>query len=325
MHPEIIHHLPRGLRRLRVLVAGHGMGHGNNIALGATYMCLAALGFSLMAIFVRVATADLPPQQVFFLRMFIGFALLLPWALRHEDAATHVSRPWMMLARGVIGAGGGLMFFWGLSILPLAQAVALNFTLPLFAALLAMLFLKERFYWRRWTGIFVGFVGVLVILRPWSGGLLWAMFLPLFAALFMGICTVLIKKLLATETPGRILFWHHLWGTLAAAPFGLLVWQWPSSPSIWWACIGAGFIGSISALLSTRAIRSAEAGLVIVFDYLRLPLTAFFAWLLFAETVDFYTWLGGGMIALAGGYVVHREMVRIGRSPTGRRIASTER
>ncbi|MDA7982281.1 MAG: DMT family transporter [Alphaproteobacteria bacterium] len=321
MQPDTIHHLPRGLRRLRVLVAGHGMGGGDNIALGAAYMCLAALGFSLMVVFVRIASEDLPPQQVFFLRMFIGFALLLPWALRHEDAATHVRRPWMMFARGVIGALGGLMFFWGLALLPLAQAVALNFTLPLFAALLAMIFLGERFRWRRWAGIVVGFAGVLVILRPWGGGLLWAMFLPLFAALAMGTCTVLIKKLLVTESPGRILFWHHLWGAAAAAPFGIFVWRWPASFELWGALVAAGVIGSVSALLSTRAIRAAEAGMVIVFDYLRLPITALFAWWFFAEGVDVYTWVGGGMIACAGGYVVHREMVRVGRSPTGRRIA----
>ena len=317
---------PRGLRQARVLAAGHGAPDGKSPGLGTFYMCVGAAGFTAMSLFVRAAAEELPAGQVFALRMFLGLAVLLPWALRHEGAVAKVRRPRLMFARGVLGAIAGLCFFWSLAVLPLAQAVSLNFTLVLFSALFSLIFLGERFRWRRWMSLVAGFFGVLVILRPFSPegageAPAWALALPLVAAVLMAACTVMIKRLSETETAGRILFWHHLWGALAAAPIGIVLWEQPSLQA-WGAVAAAGITGTVSALLVTRALRMAETGFIIVFDYLRLPFIALGAWLVFGEATDIYTWAGGAIIAGAGAYMVHREMARSGRSPTAERAIS---
>lgn len=303
----------RTIRRLRIALSGRRSRYSTKAA--ALYMCGSAFGFAAMSLCVRAMTQGpdgLHPSQAFFLRMLFGLLVLLPWVLRHRNTAFHAKRPVLMITRSAIGVCAGTLYFFSLAILPLSQAVALNFTLPLFTAIGGVLFLHERFRWRRWCALGFGFLGVLVIAQPFGGTMHVALLLPLVAALGMACITLIIKVLSRTETPGRLLFWHQVWGTALVAPPAFFVWS-HASPGVWLAAIASGAFGSISMLMATRSLRAAEAGFVIVFDYLRLPVTALGAWLFFAEPTEPATWFGGVMIAGAGAYVAHRELVRKGR------------
>ena len=321
---ETLHKLPRVLRRGRALLFGHGMrvqGAGNP-RLAVFYMCVAATTFTLMVALVRLASEELPPQQIFFLRMLFGFFFLLPWALRHEGVVRRPRRPWLMFFRAALGVSAGLLYFFSLALLPLAQAVSLNFTVPLFTAIFALLFLGERFRWRRFWALVFGFFGVVVIAQPWGGEIVPEMALPVISAALFAGATILIKKMSAYDPPGKILFWHHCWGCLLIAPLAFWVWQASISLTAWCALVFAAFFGTIGALAGTRAVRAAEVSFVMMFDYLRLPLTAFAAWLFFAESTEPATWAGAVMIFAATWYVVRRELIVRGRitsaTPQGR-------
>ena len=190
----------------------------DNPQLAIVYMCVAAVAFTAMVALVRLASEELPPPQIFFLRMLFGFFFLLPWALRHEGVVRRPRRPWLMFFRAALGVSAGLLYFFSLALLPLAQAVSLNFTVPLFTAIFAVVFLGERFRWRRFWALVFGFFGVIVIAQPWGGELVPAMILPVLSAAFFGGATIMIKKMSAYDPPGQNFILASLLGVSLDCP-----------------------------------------------------------------------------------------------------------
>jgi len=269
-------------------------------------MTAAAFGFSLMNVGIREAAEELSPLQVAFLRNFFAAITLMPWLAAGGFSALRTTRLKTYLWRAAIGLIAMLMWFSALALMPLADAVALNFTVPLFATLGAALFLGEVVRARRWGATLVGFVGVLIILRPGFTELSLVMFLPIGAALFQAIGALLVKSLSRTEGAGTVVAYMNLLLTPLSLIPALFVWQWPS----WWAlglCAFVGFTGALAHVAFTRAYALADASAVMPFDYMRLPFTAALAFLLYTEIPDLWTWVGAGVIAASAAYIGHRE------------------
>ncbi|KAA3644423.1 MAG: DMT family transporter [Proteobacteria bacterium] len=212
----------------------------------------------------------------------------------------------LFFLRAVLGLISMLCFFWGLTVLPLAKAVALGFTVPLFVTVGAALVLKEKVHLRRWLAVLVGFIGTLIILRPTVDGDLWPSLVVILSAVTMAISVLIIKNLSRTERPNTIVIFMVLLMTPLSFPVALTVWQWPDAWT-WFLLILLGFCGSMGHLLFTHAIRSSEVSLVMPFDFARLPFVIILAWFFFNETVDQWTLVGAAVVFASGAYIAHRE------------------
>lgn len=272
----------------------------------ALYMTAAAFGFSLMNVGIREAAQELSPLQVAFLRNLFAAVALMPWLMAGGFSALRTTRLKTYFWRAAVGLLAMMLWFTALAYLPLADAVALNFTVPLFATVGAAIFLGEIVGIRRWGATLIGFFGVLVILRPGFVDLSLVMLLPITAALFQAMGALLVKSLSRTEGAGTVVAYMNLLLTPMSLVPALFVWQWPS----WWAlgiCAFVGFTGALAHVAFTRAYALADASAVMPFDYMRLPFSAALAFLLFAEIPDFWTWVGAAIIASSAIYIGHRE------------------
>jgi len=273
---------------------------------GALYMTGAALCFAIMNALIRFAAVELHPLQIAFLRNFFALAFMLPWLASVGLQALRTERLGLHLWRAFFGLLAMLTWFTSVAVLPLGEAVALNFTVPLFATVGAALVLRETVRARRWTATAVGFLGVLVVLRPGFAESTPAMGLPIVAAVFMACAIMTVKSLSRTENPATIVLYMNLFlAPLSLLP-ALFVWVWPS-----WAVLGySAALGGIAALAHmalTRAYAKADASAVVPFDYARLPFVAVIAYFAFGETSDLWTWVGAGIIAASSIYIARRE------------------
>ena len=286
---------------------------------GALLMTAAALCFSVMNIAIRLAAVELDPLQVAFFRNLFALMLMLPWLLKVGAAGLKTSRLKIHLWRSVLGLTAMLCWFYAIALLPLAEAVSLNFTVPLFATIGAALILREQVRARRWTATLVGFAGVLIILRPGFTELTPAMALPMIAALFMAVTSLMVKSLSRTESPAAIVLYVNLLLTPLSLVPALFVWRWPGLAE-WPSLIAVGVLAALAHSLLTRAYTKADASAVMPFDYARLPFIALIAYVAFGEVPDIWVWLGGGIIAGSAIYIARREAQVARERPLGRAV-----
>ena len=197
-------------------------------------------------------------------------------------------------------------WFTAVIVLPLADAVALNFTAPLFATIGAALILKELVGPRRWTATVVGFIGTLIVLRPGFAEVSAHSALPIIAAICVAVSTLIVKRLSQHDSPGTIVLYMNLLLTPLCLIPALHVWVWPS-PKVWLLVISLGLMAAFAHILFTRAFLHADASAIQPFDYTRLPFVALFGYVFFAEVPSVWLWLGGATIAGAAIYTAHRE------------------
>ncbi len=263
---------------------------------GALWMVAAAACFSVMITLVRHLTAGQHVFEIVFFRNFFGLLVMLPWLLRHGGSVLGTRRLGLHLLRASFGLSAMSLWFWVLSVLPLAEATALSFTAPIFATLLAVPFLGEPLSRRRVLAIFGAFLGALVILRPGARVLDPAALVALLTALVWGASTVLVKLLGRTEAPAAIVTWMVLLLTPLSGLLALPVWRTPE-PAEWLFFVLLGLVGSSGHYCMSRALNSADAGHVLPFDYLRLPFVALLAWLVYRQPLDLWTGVGAALIA----------------------------
>ncbi len=273
---------------------------------GALFMTAAAFCFSVMNVFVRLATEQMAALEVAFFRNFFALLFLLPWLARAGLEPLRTKRIKLHFLRSLFALATMISWFSALALLPLSDAVALNFTVPLFATAGAALVLGEVVRARRWTATVVGFLGTLIILRPGFTEVTPALALPVVAALNMACATLTVKTLSRTESAATVVLYMTLFLTPMSLIPALFVWQWPDWQTLGYlVCLGGS--GALAHLLLTIAYAKADASAVIPFDYARLPFVAVFAFFLFGEVPDLWTWLGAAVIAASAIYIAHRE------------------
>jgi drug/metabolite transporter (DMT)-like permease len=281
--------------------------HGNTVR-GALYVIAASFFFAAMGALIRLGATELHAFQIAFMRNFFVFLFLLPWLYRDGLAVLKTKRLGLYWVRAILGVITMLTWFWAMTVMPLAEAVSLSFSAPLFVTLGAGLVLGEAVGVRRWGATIVGFLGVMVILRPGSNSISPAAIGVVASAICMAGSILLIKVLSRTESPNAIV----LYMVLMMAPLSLLpalaVWQWPSAQTWLWMVMLGGF-GTIAHLLFTNALKVAEASAVMPFDFVRLPFTVVLGIWLFDQYIDLWTWVGAAIIFSAGLYIAHREMM----------------
>jgi drug/metabolite transporter (DMT)-like permease len=250
----------------------------------------------LMAISGREATRELNVFQIMELRSAIGVLMLCPviyfsggfGLLRTSRLPTHVVRAFLHYA-------GQYGWFLALTLIPLAQVVSIEFTMPIWTAILAASFLGERVTVWKAAAIALGLIGVFIIVRPTAGEINFGQLIVLVAAAVLGVTVVMMKSLTRTEPALSIVFWMMAIQAVAGALPTLHIWVWPS-PYVWGCAIAVAFGGTFSHVCMARAMLYADATLVIPMDFLRVPLTATAGWLIYGERLDVFTVLGATLI-----------------------------
>ncbi len=289
-----------------------------NLYKAVFFTLIAAFLFAAMSALVRFAGQTAPVGQVVFFRAaFAIVPVLLIYAIRRElYAAVHTKRPFGHVGRGLFGVGGMFCNFASLARLPLVDATAFSFTAPLITVVFAALFLKERVRFYRWTAVIVGFLGVLVMLWPqfdashFSGtaskvvaiGTLFA----ITAALFNAGAVIQTRRLTDTEATPSIVFYFSLicsLGGLVTLPFG---WIWPE-PLELAALIATGVLGGLAHILLTESYRHAPQSVVAPFGYTSMVWALVLGYLMFGEMPVPLVFVGAGVVAGAGLFVLFRE------------------
>ena len=253
----------------------------------------------VMVVAGREAMRELNMFELMELRCLIGLVLLSPViALSGGFAKLRTARLTLHVVRNLIHYGAQLGWFLALTLIPIGQVVAIEFTMPIWTALLAATFLGERITFSKLIAIVLGLVGVVVIVRPDAGAVNPGQLIALAAAVGFGVSVALVKILTRTEPTASIIFWMLAVQAMAGLAPSIAMWAWPSATAWGWIVVVA-LAGTFSHFCMARALLYADATVVVPMDFLRVPLTATVGWLVYSERLDGFTLVGAALI-LAG-------------------------
>ncbi len=270
-----------------------------NLPRAALATTLAALMFASMGVAVRYASASLPSEVLVFLRNSFGLLFLLPWLYHRGLGGLKTNRLSGHITRSVTGLAAMYCFFYAIAHLPLAEAVLLNFSSPIFTAIIALLWLGEEATRKLILAIFIGFAGICLILKPGMGILSAAALIGLISAVFAAMAMVSIRDLSKTEPTRRIVFYFSITATLISAVPMFWYWQTPDLKPLL-AMIFAGFAATLGQLLLTHGYSLAPAARVSPYSYNTIIFAAIYGWIFWSEALDILTLFGALLIICAG-------------------------
>ncbi|MEA2908088.1 MAG: hypothetical protein QOJ15_169 [Bradyrhizobium sp.] len=250
----------------------------------------------IVAVAGRETTRELNVFEIMEARSVLGFFMLYPLVRMNGGfAAMRTSRPLQHIGRNLIHYAAQLGWLFALTLIPLGQVVSIEFTMPIWTAILAASFLGERMTVWKIAAIVLGVVGVIVIVRPETGQINPGQLIALAAAVGFGISVAMMKSLTRTESTVAVIFWMLVIQSVAGFFPSLHVWKWPSAYAFGWIVVIA-FCGTFSHYCMARAMLHADATVVLPMDFLRVPLTATAGWLIYSERLDAFTVLGAALI-----------------------------
>ena len=283
-----------------------------SVTSGILWMLVSCALLSAVAVLGRYAAlAGIAVAQIVFLRLAFAGVSMLPMVAVRGPQMLRTPHLKLYLVRVAVGFVAMTTWFAALAYAPVGEVQAIGFLTPLFATMGAGRLLGETVGWRRWTAIMIGFAGAMVILRPGVAEASLGTWLALAAAVGMAASSLFIKQLADRDNPDTVVLVTTLMQSLVALGPGLWVWQ-PLSLELWGVFAAIGALGMLGHITLARAFRAADASVVMGIDFSRLPWSVLFAWLLFGEMIDFWTWIGAAIIFGAAFYIARRER-RLGR------------
>ncbi|MDF1720277.1 MAG: DMT family transporter [Minwuia sp.] len=272
----------------------------------AAWMLFGAIGFSLIMVIVRHLSASLDPFVLNFWRSIFSILMFAPWIMRVGFGAMKTARLPLFAMRSVVMVASSLMLLWSAVLIPIGEATAITFTAPLFTTLLAAVMLKEKVGPRRIGALLVGFIGVLVMLRPGQEAISLGAILAIGSSILFGFVVIFGKKLSATEEPALVILMLSIFNLPISLVPAVIFWQVPQGEEWLWI-IGLGIAANMNMYGIQRAISAGDASLAQVFDFVRLPLSVALAWWAFSEIPDPWMWAGAAIIFVATVYTTRRE------------------
>ena len=288
--------------------AGHWQGL-DNVRRGIVLVSLGSLTLVVMATLVKHVGSRLPAMEIFFFRSLIGFALVIAVMWRDPFEALRTRRPGMHFVRGATGALGNACFFWTLTNMMLADAMALQFSRPLFMIPLAILFLGEFVGWQRIAVALVGFLGIVVYARPFTAGFEPGVFIGALGAFTGGLVVICIKRLQTSEPTRVIMFYYAFWNAVIAAVPAAIWWVTPNAYELAILAL-IGFLGISGQSLITHGLSQGDATVLVPLDYSRIVYSAIIGYLLFSEVPGPWSFAGMALIVAASLYLVLTEKQR---------------
>ena len=256
---------------------------------------------------VKELASEMPPLFVAWGRWIAGLAVITPWllwragfaGLRTQDLKLHSFR-------GLFHTTGYGLWYEAVVWLPLATMAALGFTGPIFVTIGAVLFLHETVHWRRWAAVGVGFVGMLVIVRPGLTELNPGIIMMLLAVPLMAGSNLVGKVVSGRDRPAGVVFWQSLVGMICFAPLGLWYWQTPTLPQLA-LFVSMGVFGTLGYFFITWAYRLLDISALQPITFLGIVWAALMDIAIWGKTSDVWTFVGAAIIVTATSYIAHRE------------------
>ncbi len=270
------------------------------------WMTVSVVSFISMAVSARQLSFSYGTFEILFFRSVIGILVLLPFVLRNGGSALRTAHPRLQVLRNCVHFFGQYCWVLGVALLPLAEVFALEFTMPIWAALLAWMFLGERLSRHRLIAILGGFVGVLFVVRPGGDVFDPASFIVLGAALGFAASVIMVKRLTRHDGALTIVFYMALMQLPMGLVPALLDWTPPSLAHVPWFLI-VGVTALTAHYAMARALVLVDATMILPVDFLRLPLIAIVGFLLYNEALDVFVFVGAAFIFAANYYSVLTE------------------
>ncbi|MCG5242840.1 DMT family transporter [Azospirillum doebereinerae] len=283
----------------------------DNTPLGIAAMFGSVFFFSLMNVLVKLLVERFPVTEVTFFRNLFA---LIPVCIAIQMSGgfangLRTAHPWGHLGRALIGMTTMVTMFWSFHLLPLGDAIALNFAAPLFLTALSVPLLAEKVGIHRWSAVLVGFLGVLIIARPSGDVFNLGAGVALIGAMGNAFAVIAIRQLSRTEPPNTIVFYFSLLTTLVLGLTLPFAWITPTLAD-WGLLVAMGILGGAGQLMVTRAYSLAPAAVVAPLNYTALLLAVLFGWLVWDEVPTGAMAVGAAVVMSSGLYILHRETRR---------------
>jgi len=292
---------------------------GGNLK-GSLILIVAACLFSVMTVQIKLLGDTLHVTQILLIRQIVMTAIVAPQIFSGFPGVLRTTRPTLQILRILLALGAMMLGFTALIHMPLADATALGFAKSFFVTIFAALVLKEIVGPRRWGAVAVGFIGVLIMLRPGTDAFTVYGLMAVAGAACAGLVMVIIRIMARTDSPTTILTWQAIGvGVIVAIP-AIYYWRWPTNYE-WLLLITMGITSYLAQMANIFAYKWGEASLLASLDYVRLLYATFFGWLVFSNLPGLATWIGASVIVAASIYTVWREARKkqdLTRSPAGR-------
>lgn len=283
--------------------------------LGATWMLVAGLCFAVVNSLAQYLSfkMHLPSTTVAFIQYLIAFIVMIPWlkkiGIRQTLKTDHFAMHCLRVFFSVIGIQ---LWMWALAYpVPIWQGIALLMISPLFATLGSGIFLRERVGLARWLATLSGFIGAMIILEPWSDEFVFASLLPVGAAFFWALYSLMVKKLSYHDTPSTVVVYLFLLIT----PFNLVLalpqWSFPKGDTVWILLMAAGIFTAVAQWGIAKAYSLADASFIQPFDHAKLPLNVLFGFLVFGWVPPGRLWIGGVIIIGSLVFISHWESRKV--------------
>lgn len=279
----------------------------NTTLTGVILMTIGVASLCVSDALAKTLTDQYTPIQIMFLRNLIAlpFAVVIAWRMGGRGALRSATYPAHLL-RGVLWVIATVMFFTSIHFLGLAEATALIFAAPLFITALSAMFFGEHVGWRRWSAVLLGFVGVLIIVRPGSASFQLIMLLPVATAFVYALLMLSARWVDSQESVWTLLLYLSGAATLISSLIVPFYWV-PVQISNLWQFTGIALFGTMGMTLMTQAFRIAPAVVVAPLDYTALIWATGLGWLFWNEVPDTLTFVGAGIIIYSGVVTILRE------------------
>ena len=278
--------------------------------LAVLFMVLSGIFATTMHCLIRFATDETHPFEVAFFRTIFVLLIFFPVFLKNGTESFRSKNIKLQSCRAIVGSIAMLCMFFGLSITELAKATALMFTVPIFATVLAIFFLREVVGLRQWIAMFVGFIGAVIVLRP-DVELGFGPLLILCASLMWSSSMLMAKKLTETDTTVSITFWQAAGLIPATFILAIQVWKWPTLEQLFMFLFIA-IAGTLVHWFLNLALKKADISALLPLDYLRLIWSVSLGFIFFNEIPHIGLWLGSALILGASTYIGIRQAKKRG-------------
>jgi len=276
---------------------------------------LSVFSFAVMDVLIKKVSATIPTFEIIFFRCFFGLIPVFIMVI-YTNSTLKTSKIKLHFFRAIAAILAMFGFFKSFQLLPLADVSAVAFSSIMITTILAIFILNESVGLRRWSAIIVGFIGVLIILRPGSDVFNPYMLMPLLAAVGLSLAIIILKKLLIEDKPPTCSFYMHvmvLIMMLITLPF---IWVLPNISELI-ILMFIGFVGGTAQILVTNAFRLSSVTLLAPFEYTHILWAIFFGIIFFSDFPTIYVIVGSSIIILSTYYIVYREN-KIGKSIVGK-------
>ena len=275
--------------------------------LAITLILISIFAGSTMGVLIKFAQNDVSIYIAAFLRFLIGFIFIFPYILKTKFKVYKTSNFFLHIIRSLLNYPAMLLTFSALMLVPYEKISALNFLVPFFVTILAVLFLKENIRIYRISALFIGFIGMLIILRPGIIEISLGIQMVLVATFFWSIIIILTKQLTNKDSSITILTYMYTFMTFLTLITAIIFWETPTTNSIIYLSLAA-FVGTISHFSINHAFKLVDVSMTQPFSFIGLIIASFYGYFLFNESPDIYTWLGAIVIFIGIIIITIREL-----------------